>query len=214
MDLFHLPSQTIVNRVIPKNQFDSFTNTKEKKLFSELVGKIIWANKLSADTVNLEGKRIQEIQIIRIELRKHTFIPKILEIFDKHMPYHLIFSVWFEEQVYLSTSSKHEYPTNPNLSVIDWTFTTDWIHYAENPFRINLRGSLDETHLDFCGQLSGVPGRFQKLPDLLEHTQKRKALQREIQSLESAIRKSNQFNRKVELNMRLREVREELERMD
>ena len=35
MSYFNLPASTIVNRFIPKNAFDDYTNTKQKKKFVE-----------------------------------------------------------------------------------------------------------------------------------------------------------------------------------
>lgn len=42
MDFFSLPPFTYVNRAIPKNAFDPYTGTKEKKEFVEKVDKIRW----------------------------------------------------------------------------------------------------------------------------------------------------------------------------
>jgi len=55
MQIFNLPKHTVVNKIIPKNAFDNYANTKQKKLFIENVEKIRWINKLSKETVNLSG---------------------------------------------------------------------------------------------------------------------------------------------------------------
>ena len=70
MNFFNLPHQTIVAKNVPKNAFDIYTNSQQKKLFVDVVEKIKWTNKLSKETINLEGKEINEIQIFQIELRK------------------------------------------------------------------------------------------------------------------------------------------------
>ena len=80
MELFNLPNTTKVNKVIPKNTFDSYTTTKQKKLFSELIARIIWTYKISTDTVNLVAKEIKEIQVFRIELKVKQDIQQVLEI--------------------------------------------------------------------------------------------------------------------------------------
>jgi hypothetical protein len=75
MNILLLPETTRVEKVIHKNMFDPYCNTKEKKLFSEYIFKMIWLHKLSKDTIHLEGKTIQEIQTIQIELNPGKSIP-------------------------------------------------------------------------------------------------------------------------------------------
>ena len=67
MGFFNLPARTNVGRVVPKNAFDKFTNTKQKKLFTDSIQRISWTHKLSADTANLDAKDIQEIQVFKID---------------------------------------------------------------------------------------------------------------------------------------------------
>ena len=62
MDFFNLPARAKVGRVVPKNAFDEYTNTKQKKLFTDCILRITWTHKLSADMLNLDTKDIQEIQ--------------------------------------------------------------------------------------------------------------------------------------------------------
>ena len=47
MEYFNLPDATRVNRVVPKNAFDKYTNSKQKKRFKDVVQRISWTNKLS-----------------------------------------------------------------------------------------------------------------------------------------------------------------------
>ena len=50
MSFFNLPKQTQVNKSIPKNAFDSYINSKQKKLFVDIIERIRWTNKLSVET--------------------------------------------------------------------------------------------------------------------------------------------------------------------
>lgn len=121
MELFNLPHTAKVNRVIPKNAFDAYTNSKQKKLFTDLILRITWQQKLSPDTVNLEAKEILEIQIFKIELKVREEIQSLLDIINKAIPYNIIFIVEESDAIYLSTSTKHPHPVNADNSVIDWT---------------------------------------------------------------------------------------------
>ena len=70
MTYFELPKSTIVNRFIPKNAFDEYTNSSQKKKFTDIIDKITWQNKLSKDTINLDGVDVKELQVFEIKLKK------------------------------------------------------------------------------------------------------------------------------------------------
>lgn len=211
MDFFSLPSRTKVGRVIPKNAFDEYTNTKQKKLFTDCIQRITWTHKLSADTLNLDTKDIQEIQVFKVELKQKSDILKILEIINKSIPYHIVFWVEHNQEAYISTASKHLHPTNNDVAVIDWTFTSDWFNKDDNSYAFSLKGSLDTVFKNLCVQLTGKPelGK-QSLDSILKNQQEVDRLKKEISKLKSAISKSKQFNEKVNLNIELQKLEREL----
>ena len=211
MDFFNLPSRTKVGRVVPKNAFDEYTNTKQKKLFTNCILRITWTHKLSTDTVNLDTKDIQEIQVFKVELKQKSDILKILEIINKSIPYHIVFWVEHNQEAYISTASKHPHPTNADVAVIDWTFNSDWFNKVDNSYAFNLKGSLDAVFKDLCVQLTGKPELAKQSLDLiLKNQQEVDRLKKEISKLKSAISKSKQFNEKVKLNLLLKLAQEKL----
>lgn len=211
MQVFNLPKHTVVNKVIPKNAFDSYTNTKQKKLFVEVIERIRWMNKLSPETTNLAGKDVQEIQVFEIELRKKEKVETLLDIIDKAIPYHIIFILKFENERLLSLSQKHPHPTNDNQAVIDWAFRSSWFNLEHKPFTLNLKVSLDEVFNDLCFQVSGKVKTT--ISELIQQEEEIKKLNDEAMKLQSAIKKSKQFNKKVELNQKLLSINEKLEKI-
>lgn len=215
MDFFNLPIRTKVGRIVPKNAFDDYINTKLKKQFTDDIQRITWTHKLSRETLNLEGKDIKEIQVFKIELKEDTEIPKILEIINKSIPYHIVFWVEFNNQAYISTAAKHPHPTNDDISVIDWTFTSDWFSTNDNKYSFNLTNNLETVFKDLCVQLTGMTDLSKKSMSLiLENQQETNRLENEINKLKSAISSSKQFNIKVELNMKLKKVEKELKEIN
>lgn len=214
MDFFELPSSTKVGRVVPKNTFDEYTNTKQKKQFTDDILRITWTHKLSSETINLESKDIQEIQVFKVELKEQSDIHKILTLINKAIPYHIVFWVEFKEQAYISTAAKHPHPTNDNVAVIDWTFTSDWFTIANTPFHFNLRTSLETIFKDLCIQITGKPDYAKKsMESILHNQQEIDQLKREILKLKSAISRSKQFNEKVDLNIKLKGVEKRLSKL-
>lgn len=214
MDFFNLPIRTKVGRVVPKKAFDEYTNTKQKKLFTDCIQRISWTHKLSADTVNLDAKDIHEIQVFKIELKQKSDILKILEIINKSIPYHIVFWVEYNQEAFISAASIHPHPTNDDVAVIDWTFTSDWFNKDDNSYAFNLKGSIDAVFKDLCVQLTGKPelGK-QSLGSILKNQQEVDRLKKEIRKLQSAISRSKQFNEKVDLNLRLKKAQKDLRRI-
>lgn len=208
MSIFSLPSSTIVNRIVPKNSFDSFTTSRQKKSFADLVDKIRWANKLSRETINLSGKDISEIQIFEVLLKKKADIPDLLTVIDRAIPYPIIFVISCEDSMRISASAKHTNPINENSAVIDWTFMSPW--QKENSYQLNLTGNLDAIWANFCKQLSGRLSDKISLTALIAKEQKIHSIQTSINSLQTALKKTRQFNKKVELNIELQRKLAEL----
>lgn len=214
MNYFQLPDRTKVNRVVPKNAFDDFTNTKQKKLFTDKVNRITWTNKLSKETINLDANEIQEIQVFRIELKVKEDIAAILQIIERTISYHIVFIVQFSDELYLSTSAKHPHPVNEDKAVVDWTFKSDWFRLEEPKYKLELKTSLDAVFKHLCVQLSGKSSlKAQPLSFIVAHQQQIDSLTKEISALKSRISKSRQFNEKVELNLLLLQKESELKKL-
>lgn len=212
MDYFKLPSKTTIQRVVPKNSFDSFTNSKQKDMFTKDIAKITWSNSISTETINLPNKDIQEIQIFLVELKEKKEIKMLLDIIDKAIPYHIIFIIEFGHSMYISTSSKHPSPLNNAKSIIDWTFKTEWFRIGEKNYRLELKKDIDSVYYDFCNQLSLKSNKnIKNITDLTDYNSKICSLTREIEQLKRNITSCQQFNKKVELNLKLKVLEGELE---
>ncbi len=209
--MFDLPKSTAVNRIIPKNAFDVYANSRQKRLFSDKIEKIRWLNKLSPKTINLSGSDVHEIQIFEIELRKKDTVKEVLRTIDKAIPYHILFVLKFDDLRLLSSSEKHIHPANENLAVIDWTFNTDWFNISDNCYKFNLKQSLDFVFTDIIFQISGKPhAPGLNISELISKEQKVKQFTARLEKLKSEIKKCRQFNRKVELNMEMLECAHKL----
>lgn len=208
--MFNLPKSTEVKRFIAKNAFDAYTNSKQKKLIADKISKMTWLNKISFDTVNLQGISVEEIQIFEIELKEECDIQAILSIIDKSIPYTIIFVMRFGNSFYLSTSVKHINPHNIDNAVIDYTFTSKWFLNSESTFRVILKNDLDWVYKEFCEQFSNVKNTYKNIYDFIEERQSKESLEKKIQKLKSEIFKSKQFNKKVELNLQLKNLEMDL----
>lgn len=208
--MFDLPEATVVNRVIPKNSFEKYATASQRRLFAELVQKIIWQNKLSTETTNLQGVEIKEVQVFLIELKQKQKIDGLLSVIDRAIPYPIIFSIKYDSTFYYSASQKHSHPLNEDNAIIDWTFKTDWLDVKECSLSIILKKNLDSVFENFCSQISRPNKTTTGLNELADFDRKQKSLQKEKERLMNAINSCKQFNKKVELNMELKAVEKRL----
>lgn len=213
MKILDIPAEAKFGKVIPKKEFDAFTNTKQKKLFTDLVLRITWQYKISKKTVNLGYDTIDELQVFVIELKERERIKRVLEIIDKAILYHIVFVVRFNGESYISTAAKHIQQGDIDRSIVDHTFDSDWYDDELLPFHIPLKESIDNSYKQLCIQLCDrAIASDISLSDLVEQEIVIKKLKHEIKQLKSKVSKCKQFNKKVELNMELKRVEERLDR--
>lgn len=213
MRLSALPASTLVNRIIPKNAFDGFTNNRQKQLFSSQVERIRWTNKLSLETINLAGKTVKEIQVFEITLRNEANIHTLLDVIDKAIPYPIIFQIQFGDKYQLRATSKHLNPLNENTAVIDWTFSSEW-NSATDKLSLPLEKTLDHIFFQACLRISGTRKGLTQLTDLIEFERQRSTLNKKIKRLTNELEKPSQFNRKVAVNIALKAAQEALQQLE
>ncbi|WP_026966555.1 DUF4391 domain-containing protein [Algoriphagus terrigena] len=204
-----LPKPTQVNKVIPKNAFDSYCTAQQKRLFTEKVEKIRWTNKLAWETINLPSVQIKEIQCFEIDLRDREGIDEVLKIIDRAIPYPILFSLSFGTFMKRLISQKHPHPTNEDNAVVDWTFESPW---TAEPIEIHfdLRENLDEVFRRLCLAVSGENELQMGIDQLVTFKKESQDLESKIQKIKSRIANEKQFNRRVELNLELQTLERRL----
>jgi hypothetical protein len=205
-----LPKPTLVNRVIPKNAFDSYCTHQQRRLFTEKIEKIRWTNKLAWETINLPGNEIKEIQCFEIELRQKDGIEEALRIIDRAIPYPILFKLTLVDLRKWVISKKHPNPTNEDNAVIDWTFESEWSSEAQD-ISFELKISLDEVFKGICLAVAGDGDNAAiNIGDLVRLKQETKELNSKIDKLKAHLAREKQFNRKVELNLELQVLQNQL----
>lgn len=213
MNIYNLPQTTIVNRNVPKNAFDEYCNSKQKRLFTDLISKITWKHKISSETINLAGIDVQEIQLFEIQLKEKNSIRHLLDIIDKSIPYHIIFIVVFQNEVLFRTAKKHPSPLNENNAVIDWVFESEWSNQEDNAYGLELKKNIDSVYYNFCSDITGEDKKFDSIVKMIEYRSQIKELEKSIDRQKSLIKKTKQFNIKLEINVDLNKYEEELKRL-
>lgn len=217
--MFNLPKTTVVDKIIPKVKFYEKTkaNSKLKQLFIDDIEQIIWKNKLSKDTINLdEGKKVKEIEIFEITLKHKDLSKDILKTIDKFIPYQILYILRFEDKIKFTIAYKDSNKNNENIMVVDSYYESDWINENECNINLNLINSLDYVYNELIK--SFIPREIPKnnidIKDIVQNEKEIQILEKEIDKLEKTLRKEKQFNRKVEVKKILREKIKQLQNLN
>ena len=212
--MFGLPEKTYFGKLVPKNKFyDKLSiDRKLERSFIDQIASIRWVHKLSADLLNVEkGSITEEVEVFLIKLKTSELDLNILRQMDRQMHYHLIFILEFEEQYQLWTSYKEE-SVSAAFKVGNY-YHTDWV--TEETFSLRIDGlNMDTIYESLVRQIAGdtlAQENGESLKDTVERQAAREKLEKEIEKLRAKIRREKQFNRQVELNGKLKELKRELE---
>ena len=210
-----LPERTLYNRKIPKSKFYEklAANSRIKELFVEQIDSIVWKHKLSRETTNLEPtEAVQEVQVFEIHLRQRELNQELLEKIDRAVPYPILHVLRYGEEAKLMIAYKERHTANENRSVVQAYYQSDWQPLSQFTLNILQGLTLEAVYENLVRHL--MPSSEEAATDLqaaVERQQARQRLERECAQLEAKIRSEVQFDKKVEMNLRLRQLQRQLE---
>ena len=213
-----LPRTTEFNKRIPKQKFyENIAVTPAlKRIFVDQIKIIYWRNKIAASTVNLApGKTVTEVEIFEVKLANASLDEAVLRQIDREIPYHIIFLLEYEGNYQAWTAYKEASSGSTAFKVGNY-YHTDWLPEEELPIRIDGL-DLDTVYENFVRQIAGealqAETKDESLSDSVAREEKRRQLQKQIETLEAKIRKEKQLNKQVEMNAELKILKKEMEAM-
>ena len=213
--LFHYPKQAAFERVLPKSKIyeHSKPTSAVKELFVKQVDKIIWQYKLAPETINLPAKpNVPEIQVFTIALKTPELSEDVLRCIDQAIPLPIFYQLTFANRIKIKAAYKRHSDADAGKWVTESYFETDWLpsdaSRAELPVVLDLAG-LYEHLLRPLMSLPPRPGESLKVQ--VERLSLLRTKQNEYRKLETRLNNEKQFNRKVELNAQLRNLKKQLE---
>ena len=205
------PKQATFGRNLPKNKIyeHSGANTRLKDLFVEQVEQIVWQYKLAPETINLPSKSgVPEIQVFTIQLKTPVLHLDVLRCIDGAVQFPIIFELSFDGQTQVVAAYKRPNESDASRWVLSDYFATAWLpsdaQRAAMPLALDL-GGLYEQVLQRLIPFAARPQ--ESLADLVTRVEQVAAKQREVEKMASKLAKEKQFNRKVETNAHLRQLK-------
>lgn len=214
-----LPQSTEYNKRIPKQKFyENITVTPQmRRVFIEQIKVIYWRNKIAATTVNLAaGTTVTEVEIFEIKLNSQPLDESVLRQIDREVPYHIIFLLEYEGKFQAWTAYKEAAASGNNAFKVGNYYHTDWL--PENELLLKIDGlNVDTVYENFVRQIAGDALQTniadETLKESVARDEQKQALQKQIASLQSKIRKEKQLNIQMNLNAELKLLRKELEEL-
>lgn len=219
--LFAYPRQAEFGRVLPKNKIyeHSGANTRLKDMFVEQVEQIIWRYKLAPETINLAAKPgVPEIQVFAIQLKTPELHREVLRCIDGAVQFPIIFELTQGQGAEARTKmvAAHKRPSEADAAswVCSEYFESDWMPETAARAPLPLALDLGGLYEQLLQKLMPLAARtHETLSDLVTRTEQVAAKAREVAKAEVRLAKEKQFNRKVQINVTLRQLKAELEQL-
>lgn len=209
--LIAYPKQAAVDRVLPKSKVYEHggVNTRLKELFVKQVEQIVWAFKLAPETLHLpERPGVPEIQIFSIQLKTPELHRDVLRSIDGAIPFPIVFELLFDGRTQVVAAYKRPNETDASRWVLSDYFASEWFpadcERTAMPIALHLGGLYEQ----LLHRLIPLPARPQEtLAELVARVEQAQAKQREVDKTSARLAKEKQFNRKVEINAQLRQLK-------
>lgn len=213
MSLYRYPIQTEVNRLIPKSKFykEGQAENKIERLFIEQIEHIYWKNKLSSRTINLEeSEDLKEIQIFQIHARVENIDNAIFQYIDKLILTPIIFEVIYQNRIQIVATYKRLNQTNKLKTVIGSYYRSQWFEENERS-NLPLFLHLVDLYEHIISELLPInTDTLSSIEEKLALNKKLEHIHQEINQLKKKLKAEKQFNRKVEINLKLKELEKQL----
>ena len=214
-----LPKSTEFNKRIPKQKFYENMDISPalKKVFVEQVKIIYWKNKIAASTTNLAaGVDVTELEVFEIKLNSQVLDDGLLRQIDREIPYHILFLLEYQGKYQAWIGYKEAATSGNKAFKVNGYYHTDWLEEEELPLK--LEGlTVDKVYENFVRQIAGdklqTENAEESLKDSVARDEQCQALQKQIDTLKTKIRKEKQLNKQMQMNAELKKLRKELDKL-
>ncbi|WP_442487433.1 DUF4391 domain-containing protein [Halomonas litopenaei] len=217
--LYQYPAKTLLGRVVAKQRILAHVRAtaKLREHLRDDVAQVTWHAKLAHNTLNLPGTDdVPELQVFVITLKGDVLHQDVLRAIDRAIPFPILFELHGGRCFRVTAAYKRPSQADSGKWVIDDHYaSSDWLP-AETP-RQPLPTAIDLKQLYqqlLRSLLPAPPIHGEALPDQLERLKVLESLKKDAAILEKRLRNTKQFNRKVEINAKLFDVKEKIQAME
>ena len=229
-----LPASCEVGKTIFKKQFYDHAglSTTDKKLITNNIQKVIWQYCLKPETINIQPYsdkecEFSELQVIEARLREKARHQRVAEIIMRSIPYPMILQLTYGENLMIVAGMPRINLADQERHTIEEFVYSPWIDSSQlsqldQDFLISIQARnlsyrnffrfysnfMDKLHLYNAATMAGR--KLQKVDPQEAHrwSTEIKSIERDLVSLRAQFQKEFMFNRKVDLNVQIRQLEE------
>jgi len=223
---FNLPKSCEVNNSIFKKQFseNADLSAADKKLFTDGIKKITWLYCLKPDTLNLQPykddiREYEEIEIIAVDLKEDKKLSRIAEIIMRTIPYPMVLAFHLDNQTSFWAAHQQINQKDISKNTLEPFVNTEFLKDDSEFFKsFDLLKMRFTNYFDLYSDLVDSISIFRANQVLNKTTDqmtgeiardflgKLNTLEQNLTSLRTALKKENQFNRKMELSIKIKNM--------
>lgn len=213
MNLLNFPSTTIVNKPVPKNAFyGRSSDSSLREFLTREFESIVWLYKLAPATLNVEdGEYVHEIDVFYCKMKEDRYSIKPFCAMDELLPRHTVFIIEYGGKFDLLMHHKE-------MSVVHgeqkWTCGISELKrdICIDADTLNIQGqSMDAVYNGLLSQISGLSvSTKEEYKEQIDVRKQIESIQKQIMTLQKRIKAEKQFNRQIELNTEVRQLRKEI----
>lgn len=218
--MFVFPTQTAFGKAIPKSRVYTHAapTRRVRDLFVSQVEEIVWAHKLSPETLRIpEAPGVPEIEVFDLILKGETLDDDVLHAIDRAIPFPLFHRLRKRSgsETLVAWSAAYKRPSEADAAqwVVGARFTSAFTpESASGVSPLPAALDLGRLYATLFAPLLPLPPRpGETLGRHIERCEAFSRLRRQIDQLTARLHRERQFNRKVELNRQLKPLQAELE---
>ena len=214
MGLYQFPKPTAFGGTVPKSKIYKYTgaNTKLKECFVRDIDKIIWAYKLSPQTINISASQgVKEIQVFTVGLKVPNLSVEVLQAIDKAIPTPILFESTYNGKHRYTAAYKRVNEADKTKWIVSSYFKTQWFSDSEKRKELPVVLNMAALYQALLKSIIPMPARDgEGIGQLVDRVDQFQLKKREAAQLSSRIRKEKQFNRRVELNRKLSMLKKDI----
>lgn len=216
--LFDYPKKAHFGRMVAKGKIYDRAKPSRKiqENFVTQIAKITWAYKLAPETINLTARPgVQEIEIFELMLKGDDLDHNILKSIDKAIVHPIIFHVIKGQQIKVMATYKRPSEADSHKWVIgEMYLASDWMPLDADKQPLPIALDMANLYERLLREILPIDAREdEELLNQIERFEKILSKENEQKRLESRIDKEKQFNRKVEVNAKLRMLASDIQKL-
>ena len=153
-----------------------------------------------------------EVEVFEVCLSAPQLDEAVLRQIDKEIPYHILFLLEYEGKYQAWTAYKETAGSGANAFKVGTYYHTGWME--KDALLLKVDGlNTDKVYENFVRQIAGetLSGTGETLKESVERDEHRQELQKQVAALQVKVRRERQLNKQVELNMKLKQLRRQLD---